>query len=192
MVRRSLSFVALTLLIVAPVCTRAQFHPHSKQPGVPNIDLYGGYSYVFNSFYNVNGGGMSGWDASLKFPIWRSFLGIKGDVSGFNKKGPLDLNTKNKFFLVGPQVGMHISTSTVFVHGLIGAAHLANTITGSSKSDSSFAVAMGAGLDAGMSRHLAWRVTGDFYNTHFQKSNDNIGEIRNSTGRFSTGPVFRF
>jgi hypothetical protein len=189
MLRNISSLLACTLLLALSVCGSAQ--TKKNNPGVPNIDLYGGYSYVFNSFYAVNSGGMSGWDAAAKFPVWRSFFGIKGDVSGFNKKGALDVSTKNMFILVGPQVGMHISTSTVFLHGMLGSAHLTNDVQGSD-SHNSFALAVGAGLDAGMSRRLAWRVTGDFYNTHFQNSSNNIAEVKNSTGRFSTGPVFRF
>jgi hypothetical protein len=188
MLRRFLSLVAWGVLFVFPVCATAQ--SNKRSPGVPNFDLYAGYSYVFNSFYAVNSGGMSGWDAAVKVPVWRSFLGIKGDVSGFNKTGALDIGTKNMFILVGPQVGMHISTSTVFLHGMMGSAHLSNDAT--SNSHNSFALAIGAGLDAGMSRRIAWRVTGDFYNTHFQNSSNNIAEVKNSTGRFSTGPVFRF
>jgi hypothetical protein len=188
MSRRFLSLLACAILFALPVRGSAQ--SNKPKPGVPNIDLYGGYSYVFNSFYTVNSGGMSGWDAAVKFPVWRSFFGIKGDVSRFSKTGSLDIGTKNMFILVGPQVGMHISTSTIFVHGLLGSAHLSNDAT--SNSHNSFALAMGAGLDAGMSRRLAWRVTGDFYNTHFQNSSDNLAEVKNSTGRFSTGPVFRF
>ncbi len=188
MSRRFLSLLACTILFALPVCGSAQLN--KPKPGVPNFDLYGGYSYVFNSFYSVNSGGMSGWDAAFKVPVWRSFFGIKGDVSGYKKTGALDIGTKNMFILVGPQVGMHISTSTVFLHGMVGSAHLTNDAT--SNSHNSFALAIGAGLDAGMSRRLAWRVNGDFYNTHFHNSSDNIAEVKNSTGRFSTGPVFRF
>ena len=191
MLTRFVTITACALLLAGSSPVRAQTWSHPKQE-VPNWDLYAGYSYMFNSFYSSTGGGMTGWDASLKVPIFGSLLGIKGDVSGFNKKDGPNINSKNMFFLVGPQVGMHISTSTVWLHGLIGSAHLNNSVTVNPLSNTTFAVAVGAGLDAGMSRHLAWRVTGDFYNTHYHSTSNNLGEIKNSTGRFCTGPLFRF
>ena len=60
------------------------------------------------------------------------------------------------------------------------------------RSDNVIAVAAGAGLDAGFSRHWAWRVTGDLYNTDFHSTDKNVNEILNSNGRICTGPVFRF
>lgn len=175
----------LLLLAFAYPCT-AQHRSHGGE-GVPNWDAYAGYSYVFSA--PGSSGGASGWDASLKMPVLFPFLGIKGDVSGFNSKSGPDLSTKQMFFLLGPQVGLHISTSTIFVHGMIGSAHLSSSVV---PSGTTFAMAVGGGLDAGMSRHLAWRVTGDYYNTHYHSGGDTATAITNSPKRFSTGPVFRF
>jgi hypothetical protein len=96
------------------------------------------------------------------------------------------------FFLLGPQVSMHLGRSTLFAHGMVGSAHLSSNPLPNLRSDNSFALAVGGGLDAGFSRWLAWRVTGDYYNTHYEATNHNISEIRNSNGRISTGPVIRF
>jgi hypothetical protein len=82
--------------------------------------------------------------------------------------------------------------STLFAHGMVGSSHLSNSALPNLKSDTTFAVAVGGGLDVGITRHIAWRVTGDFYNTHYQSTDRNLSEIRNSNGRVSTGPVIRF
>jgi hypothetical protein len=82
--------------------------------------------------------------------------------------------------------------STLFAHGLVGSAHLNSSALPSLKSNLTLAVAVGGGLDVGLSRFIAWRITGDFYNTNFQSNDNQIHEIVNSNGRVSTGPVLRF
>jgi len=183
------------LLAATPICVTAQSDT-AASGGTPNIDLYGGYSYVFNTYNptpnHVDLSGMNGWDASLKLPLIGPLLGIKGDVSGFYKNGGPQFNPKTYFFLVGPQVGFHMGRSTLFAHGMVGSSHLTNSALPNLKSDTTFAVAVGGGLDIGISRWLAWRVTGDYYNTHYKSTNQNFNEIVNSNGRVSTGPVIRF
>ncbi len=75
----------MAALFAAPVCTQAQSAHEAN--GAPNVELYGGYSYVFKTYNptadTVSTSGMNGWDASLKIPLIGPFLGIKGDVSGF-------------------------------------------------------------------------------------------------------------
>jgi hypothetical protein len=140
---------------------------------------------------------MNGWDTSLKIPtpIFSSWLGLKGDVSGTYVKNSADnpnFNPKAYFFLLGPQVSIHLGRSTLFAHGMVGSAHLSQEALPNLRSDTVLATAVGAGLDAGFSRHLAWRVTGDYYNTHFQAGNNTAQGITNSNGRVATGPVLRF
>jgi len=192
---RRFSFPMLfAALAAAPFCVHAQsaYEAH----GANSVELYGGYSYVFNTYNptqnTVSVAGMNGWDASLKFPVLGTFLGIKGDVSGFYRNDAPNFNPKAYFFLIGPQVGAHIGRSTLFAHGMVGSSHLTSSALPNIKSDNTFAVAVGAGLDIGVSRWLAWRVTGDYYNTHYQATNKNFNEITNSNGRVSTGPVLRF
>ncbi|HWG19309.1 MAG TPA: hypothetical protein VG225_02185 [Terracidiphilus sp.] len=194
MLRKALSFLAVASLS-APVFVAAQTDAAARG-GVPNFELYGGYSYVFQTYNptstTVSTSGMNGWDASFKVPLVGAFLGIKGDVSGFYRNDSPQFNPKAYFFLLGPQVGFHIKKSTLFVHGMVGSAHLTSSALPNIKSDNTFAVAVGAGLDLGISRWLAWRITGDYYNTHYQATNQNFNEITNSNGRVSTGPVLRF
>ena len=193
---QKLIFLLLLPALAAPACLSAQTTPVHEP--IPGFELYGGYSYVFRSYNdtltNPVSGGMNGWDASLKvpLPIFGSWLGIKGDVSGSYRNNSPNFNPRSYFFLLGPQVSIHLGKSTLFAHGLVGSAHLNQDAIPSLKSDNTFAVAVGGGLDVGITRHWAWRITGDFYNTNYQSTDTNIKEIVNSNGRVSTGPVLRF
>jgi hypothetical protein len=193
----------LSLAIFAGACTvpgslGAQAHYDTRYGGTPNFELYGGYSYVFKTFNptsnSVAFAGRNGWDASFKVPIFGVGLGIKGDVSGSYLNNDLDpnLNVKSLTFLLGPQVGVHLGRSTLFAHGMVGSAHLSEKPLPNLRSDTTFAVAVGAGLDLGISRNFAWRITGDYFNTHYHATDQNIRQILNSNGRVSTGPVLRF
>lgn len=185
-----------TSLLAVPASLSAQIAP-VRDPA-PGFELYGGYSYVFRPYDHTNQnpftGGMQGWDASLRVPapIFGSWLGIKGDVSGSYRSDQPDFNPHSYFFLLGPQVSIHLGKSTVFADGLVGSAHLNNSALPDLKSDSTFAVAVGGGVDLGLTRALAWRVSLDYYNTNYQSTNNNISEITNSNARISTGPVLRF
>ncbi len=186
-------------VLAAPAGLLAQSSPDSRYGGgTPNFELYGGYSYVFRTFNPTSTStavtGRNGWDASLKVPVFGSFLGVKGDVSGSYLNDDLDpnLNPKALIFLLGPQVSVHLGRSSLFAHGMVGSAHLTQKPLPDLRSDTTLAVAVGAGLDLGIARNLAWRITGDYFNTHYQATDQNIREILNSNGRISTGPVIRF
>jgi hypothetical protein len=198
MYRKILPFVMYASALAIPAGAFAQASPDNRHGfgSTPNFELYGGYSYVFRTYvpsnFNVSTSGMNGWDGSFKVPVLGTFLGVKGDVSGFYGNDGPNFNPKQYFFLLGPQVSVHLGRSTLFAHGMVGSAHLSNSALPNLRSDNSFAVAVGAGLDAGFSRWLAWRITGDYYNTHYKATTNNFGEITNSNGRISTGPVIRF
>jgi len=199
MFRKIYPLILLTSSLALPSCMQAQEMKPNHMP-TPNFDLYGGYSYVFSESGSPPGPitthGMNGWDASLKVPLFTSWLGIKGDVSGvYNNDNSLNFSTRTTYFLFGPQVSVHLGRSTLFAHGMVGSAHLSSNALPSLRSSNALATAVGAGLDAGFGRHFAWRVTGDYYNTHFHQTSSTdatVSEILNSKGRISTGPVFRF
>jgi hypothetical protein len=199
MYRKIFSLALFASVFAVPAGVFAQAYPDSRWGGgTPNFELYGGYSYVFRTF-NPNStttafSGRNGWDASFKVPLFGSFLGVKGDVSGSYLNNDLDpnFNVKALTFLIGPQVSVHLGRSTLFAHGMVGSAHLSQKPLPDLRSDNTLAVAVGAGLDLGFSRHFAWRITGDYFNTHYQATDQNVREILNSNGRVSTGPVLRF
>ncbi len=191
-------FLALLLAsaLAVPVSLLAQAAP-THRPAA-NYELYGGYSYTFRPYDHTQdfpvSGGMNGWEASLRvpLPIFGSWLGIKGDVSGSYRYDTPYFNPHAYFFLLGPQVSAHLGRSTVYVHGLVGSSHLNDTAIPSLKSNSTFAAAVGGGFDYGLSRALAWRLQADYYNTNFQSTSNQIQQIVNSNGRVSTGLVLRF
>ena len=197
MIRKLAPLLGICVLAI-PAGMRAQARPDTYHTPTPNFELYGGYSYVFRTYNPTSNtiatSGRNGWDASFKVPVFGSFLGIKGDVSGsyLNNSHDPNLNPKAYFFLLGPQVSIPVGRSRLFAHGMVGSAHVTQNAIPNLRSDNTFAVAVGAGLDAGINRFLAWRVTGDYYNTHYRATSQNVREILNSNGRISTGPVIRF
>jgi opacity protein-like surface antigen len=196
MFQKLLFSLLLCSAVAMPAALSAQVRASSDH--APSYELYGGYSYVFRAFddtqTNPFSGGMNGWDASLRVPVpvFGRWLGIKGDVSGSYRNDAPNFNPHSYFFLAGPQVSMHFGRSTLFVHGLVGSSHLNQDAIPSLKSNNTFAMAAGGGLDVGLSRAWAWRITGDFYNTNFQSNDATVHGIVNSNGRISTGPVLRF
>ena len=199
MIRRFfISNVAFLFALASAAGASAQTAAPVPSQEVPNWELYGGFSYVFHqyspTFQHPVSGGMTGWDGSLKVPVpvFNSWLGVVGDVSGHYASDNFDFNPHQYFFLLGPQVNFHISRSSVFLHGLVGSSHLSSQALPNLDDDNSFAVAVGGGVDLGVSRSFAWRFAGDFYNTHYRATMHNVSEIRNSNGRVATGPVFRF
>ncbi len=196
MFRRIPFLLLLAFALIAPADLSAQvpFTGHSARP----FELFGGYSYVFRPYDHTSTtpftGGMNGWDAALRvpMPLFGPWLGIKGDVSGSYRNDGPNFNPHSYFFLLGPQVSVHLGKSTVFLHGLVGSAHLNDSALPNLRSDNTFAVAVGGGLDIGLSRTWAWRIQADYYNTNYQSTNANVHEIVNSNGRVATGPVLRF
>src|SRR5258708_22236830 len=143
MSKKFLPAFLLASLAAAPICVNAQ--SSAEAHSTPNVELYGGYSYVFRTYNptttTVSTSGMNGWDASFKVPVLGSFLGIKGDVSGFYRNDGPNFNPKAYFFLLGPQVSVHLHRSTLFAHGLVGSSHLSSNALPNLEDDNSFAVA---------------------------------------------------
>jgi hypothetical protein len=200
-VRKIFPLLLLTAALALPASMHAQITKTSVREQVPPFELYGGYSYVFsettNSLNQVSTNGLTGWDTSFKvpLPILPDWLGIKGDVSGnYYRHNSIEPNFTPKayYFMLGPQVSAHLGRSTVFLHGLVGSAHVSQNALPNLRTANTLAVAVGGGLDAGFSRHWAWRVTGDYYNTRYRATDNNVEEVLNSNGRIATGPLFRF
>ena len=158
-----------------------------------------GNVYVGYSYYNadVSGGRSSfnGWTGSVEGKIL-PFIGIVGeftDTYGSENVhllacGALFCPTTNvslheQTYLFGPRVSASVGKIRPFAEVLIGGAHLsANNGVGS---DTSFATAIGGGIDYKILRPVAWRLQGDYVQTRFS------GTTQNNV-RLSTGIVLRF
>jgi len=142
----------------------------------PKAELFAGYSYLRVNPTGLEGVNTNGWEASLAYNFNRHF-GLKGEFGGDYCCDDQHIHT----FMGGPQVSWRGKKANVFVHGLVGGAHVKGSIT-----DTSVAWAAGGGLDWNINEHFAWRIAqADYVGTH---SLDNIQH----NFRISTGLVFRF
>jgi hypothetical protein len=139
------------------------------------VELFGGYSFL--RFDNSPSFNQNGWELSgqYKFKDW---LGAVADFSG-----DYGSSTHTYYYLFGPQVSWPARVSP-FGHVLIGGADVGFTNGG--PSDSSFAAAIGGGIDAKITGPLHWRIIqGDWIHSSVFGTGQN-------NARISTGIVIKF
>jgi hypothetical protein len=162
-------------------------------------NVFFGYSYYNTPSLSglTNRDNLNGWEGSLEGKVV-PWVGIVADFSrhygsqqGVNPAatcaigvicGPLQQNTSIQTFLFGPRVAVSVGKIRPFAEALFGGAHFSADNGGS---DTSFATALGGGLDYRIIRPVAWRVQGDYVQTRFS------GTTQNNV-RLSTGIVLRF
>lgn len=178
---------------------------NAQVPTSGNVFL--GYSY-----YNTNSlvgltdrNSLNGWEGSLEGKV-SPWVGIVADFSAhygsqdvLNPAGtcaigvtcsPLHVNMTVQNFLFGPRVSVSVGKFRPFAEALFGGAHVKTSSQGTvdnfiQPSDTSFATALGGGLDYKIIRLAAWRFQGDYVQTRV------FGATQNSV-RLSTGIVLRF
>jgi hypothetical protein len=161
-------------------------------------NVFFGYSYLNSDLSPGNRASMNGWEATVEGKVL-PFIGIAADFSNyygsqnlavavpvcsFPPCAPtfLSVSTNQANYLFGPRVSISVSKFRPFAEALIGAGHINAHAAGS---DTSFATAIGGGLDYKLLRVLAWRFQGDYLQTRwFSNTQNNV--------RFSTGIVVRF
>ncbi|MHB8526957.1 MAG: hypothetical protein ACYDD2_12470 [Candidatus Acidiferrales bacterium] len=154
-----------------------------------SAELFGGYSYVrfntspgsqnSNSTLNFNG-----WNASLDVNTFK-ILGFKADFGG-TYASPAGVGTHLYTFLFGPQLNLPTPFVSPFVHALFGGARLGSSAGGVSASSTSFASAIGGGIDVHPLPLVGLRlIQADYLTTHF-------GGTRQNNIRISAGIVLRF
>jgi opacity protein-like surface antigen len=168
-------------------------------------NVFFGYSYEnagASSFELSNLGrpNLNGWEASLEGRVF-PWVGLVADFGRhyasqnyqFTQNGITTTVSDGEEFTVlfGPRVSVPLGKFRPFAEALFGAAHT-NASQGSSlpdnfvqPRDTSFATALGGGLDYKIIRPIAIRIEGDYVQTRF------FGETQNNI-RISTGIVFRF
>jgi len=164
-------------------------------------NVFFGYSYL-NSDVAPSRTSMNGWEATVEGKVF-PFVGIAADFSSYygtpNFLGPvpvvpvctlppcpvpapLNFSTSQQNYLFGPRVSISVSKFRPFAEVLVGAGHINAHSAGTS---TSFATAIGGGLDYKLLRILAWRFQGDYLRTSFfSTTQDNV--------RLTTGIVVRF
>lgn len=173
--------VAVVLSVVVPL---------RAQDDTPQIELYGGYSYVhFNVKANVVGfpssvtANANGGGGELEYNANR-WLGIVGDLSGYYVANP---QAGVFTYMGGPRLNLRRAKVTPFAHVLFGGI-VATEGIGTAGPDNAFAMAAGGGLDINVSRSLAIRpVQAEYYMTKFKDGLNN----RQNNFRFGAGIVLR-
>ena len=176
---RKIMWLALGLPLVATLAN-AQ---------VPSGNVFFGYSYFNTNLSSISRSNTNGWNASVEGKII-PWVGIVGDFDAhygsqsFSVPCPdipggctLNADFTEHNYLFGPRISVSVSKIRPFAEVLVGAAHVhVNGVT----SDTSFATAVGGGLDYELIPLLAWRFQGDYIHTHFFSTTQN--NVRLSTG----------
>jgi opacity protein-like surface antigen len=167
---------------------------------IPSGNIFFGYSYYNTDLSSIDRANTNGWEASFEHKII-PWVGVVADfdshygsqnfvescavpVGGGAPGCPsIHASITEYNFLFGPRVSLSVGRFRPFAEALFGGAHVnANNGVGS---DTSFATALGGGLDYKIIRPVAWRFQGDYVQTRF------FGTTQNNI-RLSTGIVIRF
>ena len=159
--KRSFVLLFLTLLSVGAF---------AQLPTKGNV--FFGYSYNHAEIVSNNSVNLNGWNASLEgnFLPW---IGIVGDMSGTYGDHVSEYN-----YLFGPRASLRIGPYRPFAELLIGAAHI--NVANGAATDTSFANAVGGGLDYQIAGPVSWRGQLDWIHTRFFSDGQN--DVRFSTG----------
>jgi len=179
--------VWVVVLALVAMCS-----PSWAQPTKGNV--FFGYSYertpvVSNDSINTNG-----WNASLEGKLI-PFLGLVVDVDGHYGSGTfatgcaptcafVGADVAEHNVLLGPRVSFEARGFRPFAEFLVGAGHISRS-NGISDSDTSFANAVGGGLDYRVAGPVSIRGQLDWIETRFYSNTQN-------GVRFSTGIAIHF
>jgi hypothetical protein len=150
----------------------------------PAGDVFFGYSHLGNDAFYQNAGGLDGWEAAFNLKL-KPLLGAEADVSHYGL-GATAAVPRTTVVLVGPRLTVGIAGIHLFVHGLVGGEHSANSSKTAPVSGGALAVAFGGGADVPIAPFFAWRVAADYLNAPTETPSSGSHE------RISTGLVFRF
>lgn len=177
--------VIAVMLLLLTGCSVAQV------PTAGNV--FFGYSYqsADSTALNIIGGNrvnMNGWEATLEGKVV-PFLGIVADFSGhYGSQGALtpiggvNVTGHQLTVMFGPRVGVSIGKFRPFAEFELGVGHMNTNALGS---NTSFADAIGGGLDYKLVRLVALRIGADELSTRF------FGRTQNNF-RLSTGIAVHF
>jgi opacity protein-like surface antigen len=165
---------------------------------VPKGNIYFGYTY-YSTDLSLNRGGLNGFQATLEGKLV-PMLGIVADFTGHygslnfpvfcslcTSPTTASANAHQYEVMFGPRVSFPVGKLRPFAEFEVGVGHVStsggaaasNLLTGFLP-DTSYATALGGGLDYKIFSHLAWRLEGDYVRTHFFDAAQN--NYRLSTG----------
>lgn len=163
---------------------------------IPKGNIFFGYSYARGDLAVGQGSNLNGWEGSLEGKVF-PLLGIVADFSGHYGgadvpipcPGPacptVHVSGSEHNVLFGPRVSVSVGKFRPFANVLVGVGHVSASAAGLSDSDTSFATALGGGLDYRLIHGIAWRFQGDYLQTRFFSG-------RQDNARLSTGLVLNF
>jgi hypothetical protein len=180
---RKISLVVFCLLACAGLAS-------AQIPTKGNV--FFGYSYYNTDISTVDRASTNGWEATFEGKVF-PWVGLVADFDGHygSENFPAcagftcstyNVNISEYNFLFGPRLSMSVGKIRPFAEVLVGAGHVNAGIAGS---NTSFASAIGGGLDYRIIKPIAWRFQADYVITQFfGNTQDNV--------RVSTGLVRRF
>jgi len=184
---RNVSIIAFVMLALAGLAS-------AQVPTSGNV--FFGYSYYNTDLSSIDRANTNGWEASVEGKVL-PFIGIVADFDAHygSQNFPaaislpcpsvgcpvspvsLNANVTEHNFLFGPRVSVSVSKFRPFAQAMFGVGHVNASAAGS---DTSFATALGGGLDYHLISLVSWRFQGDYLQTRFFGTHQN--NIRISTG----------
>ena len=165
------------LAVIALLCFVLAGLAHAQVPTSGNV--FFGYSYLSSQLVPGNNINLNGWNGSLEGKIF-PFVGLVADLDGHYGSG-----LSQHDFLFGPRISASVGKLRPFAHALIGVSHISDNSDAVSISSTSFADALGGGLDYRVARIVGVRLQiDDLQSRSFSRTQNNF--------RLSTGLVLRF
>ncbi len=153
-------------------------------------EAFGGYQYGSIDAFGIKRANLNGWNGQFTRVFHRNF-GVTGDVSGLYGTpdvGGFPAKMRYYTYMGGLTLRHATSKGTPFVHALFGAMHA--SIDDGALSATSFAWALGGGLDFNVSKNLAVRAAQiDYLGTKFNYA---PGSDAQNNMRLSVGVVYKF
>ena len=190
----------LSRLIYLAVILSLQVVLYAESPLPERYQVYGGYTYLSNSFNGVPGAtlGLNGWDVAGEFPQYhgvRFVLDMFG-YRGTNQGAPQDAT----FITAGGQFSRRFGRERAFLEGLAGNGNINEYWAPGGKRGevNAFSGVLGGGVDTPLTRHVAFRVAGGYQHTSFEPIGQTtlkgyqVPGLPHSFGRITSGIVWKF
>ncbi len=171
----------------------------------PKYEIAGLYQYLnFSPGEGFRNFGSQGASGAFTYNA-NDWLGLTAEIGGYHFKRQVlgtpdalgnvsveSISGSLQSYLFGPRVNFrHFDHFVPFAEAMFGAAHGGAQLTGDT-TQSTFAMALGGGLDVVLTKHLAWRfLQADYLMTNFNGTLLNANARQNNF-RIGTGAVLRW